>query len=74
MAVVKEIEVDQPVCGKTVVAFDGHALRRMKERKITETQVLATLRNPDKIGLRADSWRSRVRRCYGSHAAIDVVY
>jgi hypothetical protein len=74
MAVVKEIECDDPVCGKNSVAFDEHAVKRMKERKITETQVLATLRKPDITGLPADPGHLRVRRHYGSHSSVDVVY
>ena len=74
MAVVKEIEVDEPVCGKDKVAFDEHAVKRMKERKITQSQVLATLRKPDMTGLQADQGRLRVRRHYGAHTSVDVVY
>lgn len=74
MAVVKEIEVDEPVCGKNRIAFDEHAVKRMKERRVTENQVLATLKSPDISGLPADPGHCRVRRHYGSHTSIDVVY
>ena len=60
--------------GKNEVAFDEHALKRMTERGVTEGQVLATLEKPDLTGLRADPGRSRVRRHYGTHTAVDVVY
>lgn len=56
------------------MAFDEHAIKRMSERSITEAQVLATLEKPDRTGLRADPGRLRVRRHYGSHASVDVVY
>jgi Domain of unknown function (DUF4258) len=72
MAVEKILQ--ENACGKDEVALDEHALKRMNERGITEAQVLATLRNPDMTGLRADPGRLRVRRHYGSHASIDVVY
>jgi hypothetical protein len=36
--------------------------------------VLATLKNPDITGMRAHPGRLRVRRHYGSHTSIDVVY
>ena len=72
MAVVKE--VTQEVLGKSMVAFDEHAIQRMGERGVTEAQVLATLTKPDITGLRADPGRMRVRRHYGSHASVDVVY
>lgn len=47
---------------------------RMAERGITEAQVLATLEKPDISGLRADPGRLRVRRHYGGHHSIDVVF
>ena len=72
MAVEKVIQ--ESACGKEEVAFDEHALKRMDERGITEAQVLATLQHPDMTGLRADPGPLRVRRHYGSHASIDVVY
>ena len=72
MAVEKSVK--EKVGDKDELAFDEHAIKRMTERGITEEQVLATLRNPDMIGLRADPGRLRVRRHYGSHASIDVVY
>jgi hypothetical protein len=62
------------VCGKNEVAFDSHAVLRMSQRGITEAQVVATLQKPDITGLRADPGRFRVRRHYGGHHSIDVVY
>lgn len=72
MAVVKVIQ--EEILGKSEVAFDEHAVKRMEERGVTEAQVLATLKNPDITGLRADPGRWRARRHYGSHTSIDVVY
>ncbi len=72
MAVVHVIQAN--VRGKNEVAFDAHTVQRMKERSITEAQVLATLQNPDLSGLRADPGRQRVRRHYGRHHSIDVVF
>jgi hypothetical protein len=66
--------ISASVLGKSEVAFDEHAAKRMKERSVTEGQVLATLQNPDKTGLPADPGRQRVRRHYGSHTAVDVVF
>lgn len=74
MAIAKEVQTDAEVCGKNLVAFDEHSIQRMEERGITEEQVLATLRAPDIAGLRADPGRLRVRRHYGLHASVDVVY
>jgi len=62
------------VLGNETVAFDEHAIKRMKERGITEGQVLATLQKPDLTGLRADPGRQRCRRHYGAHHSVDVVY
>jgi uncharacterized protein DUF4258 len=60
--------------GRDAVAFDEHAIKRMKERSVTEAQVVATLQKPDMTGLRADPGRQRVRRHYGRHHSVDVVY
>lgn len=72
MAIVHVIQAH--ACGKDQVAFDSHAVTRMAERGITEAQVVATLQKPDITGLRADPGRLRVRRHYGTHHSIDVVY
>lgn len=75
MAVTKVVQIADPLpCGRSTVAFDEHAEKRMLERSITQDQVIATLRKPDKTGLRADPGRSRVRRHYGSSTSVDVVY
>lgn len=72
MAVIRVIQANAR--GKSEVAFDAHAIQRMAERSITEAQVLATLQNPDITGLSAGSGRQRVRRHYGGHHSIDVVF
>lgn len=72
MAVVHVIQTS--VHGKREVVFDSHAILRMAERSISEAQVVATLQNPDLTGLRADPGRLRVRRHYGAHHSIDVVF
>jgi hypothetical protein len=72
MVVARVIPVN--VFGKNEVAFDSHALQRMMERGVTEAQVLASLQHPDMTGLRADPGRFRVRRHYGSHTSVDVIY
>jgi hypothetical protein len=71
MAIVRTVSAS--VLGRDTVAFDEHAIKRMKERGVTEGQVLATLQKPDITGLRADPGRKRLRRHYGQHHAIDVV-
>ena len=72
MAIVHVIQAN--VLGKSEVAFDAHAIQRMAARSVTEAQVVATLQNPDLTGLRADPGRRRVRRYYGRHHSIDVVF
>ena len=72
MAVVHVIQAS--VRGKSEVAFDSHAVKRMAERHITEAQVLATLEKPDITGLRADPGRLRFCKHYGGHHSIDVVF
>ncbi len=72
MAVVCTVAAN--VLGKTEVAFDSHAIKRMAERGVTEAEVLLTLAGPDQTGLRADPGRLRVRRRFGSKRTVDVVY
>jgi hypothetical protein len=72
MAIVHVIQAN--VRGRNEVAFDEHAMRRMAERHVTEAQVVATLQNPDIAGLGAGPGRLRVRRHYGGHHSVDVVF
>jgi hypothetical protein len=72
MAIVHSVTAN--VLGKPEVAFDEHAVKRMAERAVSEAQVMETLQSPDVTGLRADPGRQRVRRNYGLHSAVDVVF
>lgn len=65
--------IAEEVLGCTSVAFDEHALKRMRERKVSEDDVLEVLRTPDETGLRADPNRQRYRKRLGSRQ-VDVVF
>jgi len=72
MAIVRVIE--EAVLGRRKLAFDEHAILRMKERGVTEEQVIQTLNNPTAVNLPADPGRTRVRRFYPPIVSVDVIY
>lgn len=57
------------------VILSRHVQERMKQRGITEADILQTLRNPTRTGLRvSEPNRKRYRRNKSSYKAIDVVF
>src|SRR5206468_1359671 len=56
------------------VAFCAHALDRMRQRRVSEAEVLRTLREPDETGLPTQVGRKHVRRYRTDRVAIDVIY
>jgi len=63
------------VKGTTVtIEFLQHAASRMRERGISEADVVAVLDNPDDTGLPADEGRKRDRKNCGPGVALNVVY
>jgi hypothetical protein len=72
MAIVRVIQATAR--GRDEIAFDEHAVERMRERGVTEGQVIATLQHPDITGLPTGPGRLRLRRHYGSHHSVDVVF
>lgn len=67
--------VSASVLGYSKVEFCTHALDRMKQRRVTQVEVIATIRNPTQSGLPvAMPDRRRVRRPRGKSEAVDVVY
>lgn len=66
--------VPKPVLGKKAVYFTRHALSRMKQRGISETDVFQALTKPDETGLATQDGRKRVRWFRGAGANVDVVY
>lgn len=59
--------------GRKFIAFDQHAVVRMKQRRITEDEVFATLRQPDLVGLPTQANRMRYRK-FLSGRRIDIVF
>src|SRR5712692_4591045 len=72
MAVVHVIRERVRDC--STVAFDEHAIQRMKERNVNEDTVLDVLRNPDDIGLPTSPNRHSYRKRYGSRNWVDVIF
>lgn len=66
--------IDEEVLGRHKLAFDEHALLRMKQRGVTEDEVIETLKHPDVTGLPADPGRFRARRRCGPDYSVDVIY
>ena len=63
------IEVQRSVLGFDKVWFTWHAIQRMSQRGVTQSQVFWVLENPDKKGLKTQPGRERWRRRH-----IDVVF
>ena len=57
-----------------LVDFSYHAQMRMKDRGVTEEDVLSALRNPNETGLKAETGEEHVRWKKDRHTWIDVVY
>lgn len=60
--------------GVDTIRFTGHLLMRMRRRKMTEGQVLETIRNPTKTGLPTEPNRTRARKNFPYGRQLDVVY
>ena len=65
--------IPEEVLGCESVAFDEHALTRMRERNVSEGDVLETLRNPDQTGLPTQPHRFRYRKTRNGRS-VDVVF
>ena len=62
------------ILGRQKLELVGHALLQMSIRGISEQDVIRTIRNPTRTGLRTKPSRKRVRRHKSTYKAIDVVY
>ncbi len=62
------------VLGVELVEIIHHAIIRMKERGVSDRDVLEALRNPDQTGLPTQPGRSRVRWNRTHRVAIEVVF
>jgi hypothetical protein len=72
MAIVHVIR--ESVRGCHSVAFDAHAVRMMKQRGVSEDEVLDVLRNPTQTNLRADANRLHFRKQTGPNSHLDVIF
>lgn len=73
---VHSIAVPLPGGRRVLVEFIQHAVDRMAERGVSEVEVVACLRTPDRRGLEADPPKTRVCRCDGNapSRSLHVVY
>ena len=62
------------VLGVQFVEIVGHANNRMKERGVSDQDVIAALKSPSKTGLPTQPGRERVRWNKTARVAVDVVY
>ena len=62
------------VRGKEKLELLRHALERMAQRGVTQSQVVHTIKNPDETGLPTQADRERVRKHLSSGLTLDVVY
>jgi hypothetical protein len=72
MAIVHVIQ--ESVRGCRSVAFDEHAIRMMRQRGVSEDEVLEVLRNPTRTDLKADADRLHFRRQTGPGTWVDVIF
>jgi hypothetical protein len=72
MAIVHVIH--ENVLGCKTIAFDEHAIKRMRERGVSEDEVVDVLRNPTLTGLPTLPTRHRYRRSTGPGTWIDVIF
>lgn len=70
----REVHVGEPILGFSTIWFTRHALRRMKDRSISQAEVLRTLREPELKRLKTQRGRQRWRRNRSPRLAIDVVF
>jgi Domain of unknown function (DUF4258) len=68
------LQLDTPIGEFKFVEIIKHALERMSERKVSEQDVLNTLRKPDEEGLSTQPGRKRVSWNKTARVAIEVVY
>jgi len=62
------------VLGFGKIELVGHARQRMKQRQISQADVIRTLKNPDETVPSSHPARTRVRWHKSRRTAIDVVY
>ena len=68
--------VEKPACGRPRVEVSRHAQRRMKQRKISESELFNALNNPHETDLPTPAFRNRKRQCWhrSQRTAIHVVF
>jgi hypothetical protein len=66
--------IEYGLLGKKYVEFTSHAIDRMKQRAVSETEVLSAIESPDGNLPSTNRARRRVRKFRQSGGAYDVVY
>lgn len=64
------------VGGKSYVYLTRHAMNRMKQRRIAESEVMRTIDSPDQTGLPVPKFRSRKRNMWyrSDRTAVHVIF
>ena len=60
--------------GREILEFSYHALYQMRDRGLTEEQVIQVIREPEETGLPTPGNRYRFRRYKTPRKAVDVVF
>lgn len=68
------VTVEHSVLEFDHVYFTHHALVRMKERRVRQSEVFAVLESPDKKGLKTEPGRERWRKKRSRSLGVDVVF
>lgn len=66
--------VQKRACGCDEIEFSRHALDRMRQRGVSENEVINAIRRPTRTGLPTPPGRERVRKNRRSSGAVDIVY
>lgn len=68
------VDVDPEILGFSKIEFTKHCLQQMRDRGISEVEVLRVLSRPQRKGLPTKGRRDRWRRHRGIKRATDVVF
>jgi hypothetical protein len=70
----RDVALDEPILGKSIVWFTRHAIDRMKQRGVSEAEVIRVLAAPTQKGLPTQPNRRRWRRSRSARNHVDIVF
>lgn len=71
---IPDIILEEKICGKTRMEYVPHATERMKQRSITQEDIVSALKNPTQRGLPADVPHLRISWKKSKTKVLSVVY